>query len=135
MVPTFPRLLAGVDTDIPTALEGYLITSTATCYLDHTLRKAVFMACQIFAYAFRPMLVKPSLVPRDGWIALNWLVQARAPESRVTAVTVGHGSVTAFHGRVTAGHGRSRRVMAGSLSAGMHELSAPLRTRDAHNQL
>ena len=70
------RTGAGVDTDIPTALEGYFITSTATCYLDHTLRKALFMACQIFAYAFRPMLVKPSVVPRDGWIVLNWVIQA-----------------------------------------------------------
>eukprot|EP00291_Cryptomonas_curvata_P009497 CAMPEP_0172202744 /NCGR_PEP_ID=MMETSP1050-20130122/30849_1 /TAXON_ID=233186 /ORGANISM="Cryptomonas curvata, Strain CCAP979/52" /LENGTH=123 /DNA_ID=CAMNT_0012880783 /DNA_START=289 /DNA_END=657 /DNA_ORIENTATION=- len=65
----------GVDTDIPTQLEGYLISSTATCYVDHTLRKAAFMFCQIFAYAFRPMLVKPSVVPRDRWILLNWVVQ------------------------------------------------------------
>ena len=38
---------AGVDTDIPTRLEGYLISSTATCYVDHTLRKAAFMFCQV----------------------------------------------------------------------------------------
>lgn len=43
----FPLIAAGVDTDIPTALEGYLITSTATCYVDHTLRKAIFMLCQV----------------------------------------------------------------------------------------
>ena len=33
------------------------------------------MFFQIFAYAFRPMLVKPELVPKDKWIALNWAVQ------------------------------------------------------------
>jgi sphingolipid delta-4 desaturase len=65
----------GVDTDIPTELEGWFVTRTATCYADHTLRKAVYMFCQIFAYAFRPMLIKPELVPKDGWIALNWAVQ------------------------------------------------------------
>jgi len=65
----------GVDTDIPTQIEGWFITSTSMSYIDHTLRKAVFMFFQIFAYAFRPMLVKPSLVPKDKWIALNWAVQ------------------------------------------------------------
>jgi len=65
----------GVDTDIPTVLEGWLITKTSMSYVDHTVRKAVFMFFQIFAYAFRPMLVKPSLVPKDHWIVLNWVVQ------------------------------------------------------------
>jgi len=64
-----------IDTDIPTRLEGYVITDTAMGYVDHTVRKAAFMFFQIFAYALRPMLVKPDLVPKDGWIALNWLVQ------------------------------------------------------------
>lgn len=64
-----------MDTDIPTVLEGWLITRTSMGYVDHTVRKAVFMFFQIFAYAFRPMLVKPSLVPKDVWIVLNWVVQ------------------------------------------------------------
>jgi len=63
------------DTDIPTRLEGYVITDTAFGYVDHTARKAVFMFFQIFAYAFRPMLVKPALVPKDRWIVTNWVVQ------------------------------------------------------------
>ena len=65
----------GIDTDIPTELEAFLVTKTATSYVDHTLRKFVFMFCQIFAYAFRPMLVKPDLVPKDKWIVMNWAVQ------------------------------------------------------------
>jgi len=65
----------GIDTDIPTFIEGWLITSTSMSYWDHTLKKAVFMFFQIFAYAFRPMMVKPELVPKDQWIALNWAVQ------------------------------------------------------------
>ena len=43
--------------------------------VDHTVRKAVFMFFQIFAYAFRPMCIKPNLVPVDRWIVLNWAVQ------------------------------------------------------------
>jgi len=65
----------GVDTDIPTRLEAWMITSTSFGYLDHTLKKALFMFFQIFAYAFRPMLVKPELVPKDIWIASNWAFQ------------------------------------------------------------
>jgi len=65
----------GVDTDIPTWLEAKLITSTAFGYVDHTLRKLVFMFCQIFAYALRPCLSKPQLVPKDRWLCFNWAVQ------------------------------------------------------------
>jgi len=65
----------GIDTDIPTRLEGWLISDTATCYVDHTIRKAAFMFCQIFAYALRPMCIKPTLVPFDKWMLLNYIVQ------------------------------------------------------------
>jgi len=66
--------LDGVDTDIPTHLEAWIISGSATGYIDHTLRKFVFMFCQIFGYALRPMIVKPDLVPVDRWIVLNWVV-------------------------------------------------------------
>jgi len=65
----------GVDTDIPTALEAYLITGTSGSYVTHTAKKAVFMFCQIFAYAFRPMMVKPEVVPMDRWLLINWVSQ------------------------------------------------------------
>jgi len=64
-----------VDTDIPTALEGWCITKTSLGYADHTLRKAVFVFFQILAYAFRPMLVKPGLIARDRWLLCNWTAQ------------------------------------------------------------
>jgi len=64
------------DTDVPTRWECYVITDTVCGYIDHTLRKAIFMFGQIFAYALRPMLVKPEVVPiGDPFLALNWLVQ------------------------------------------------------------
>jgi len=64
-----------VDADIPTYLEGYVITKSSFGYVDHTFRKAFFMFFQIFAYALRPMFVKPNLVTPDKWFALNWTVQ------------------------------------------------------------
>jgi len=65
----------GIDTDIPTAIEGWLITSTTGSYIEHTVKKALFMFCQIFAYALRPMIVKPDLVPVNKWLVINWVVQ------------------------------------------------------------
>lgn len=61
------------DTDIPTFMEGYVITRSTFGYVDHTIRKAIFMFFQIFAYALRPMIIKPNLVPLDKWILLNWV--------------------------------------------------------------
>jgi len=63
-----------IDTDIPTFLEGKLVTLTSMGYVDHCIRKALFMFVQIFAYALRPCLTKPDLVPFGGWLALNWVV-------------------------------------------------------------
>merc|ERR1711972_57 len=65
----------GVDTDIPTRFEGMIVTKTAFGYVDHTIRKAIFMFFQIFAYALRPCIMKPGLVPFDRWMFLNWFVQ------------------------------------------------------------
>ena len=64
----------GMDTDIPSAIEGLLVTGTALNYWDHSARKAVFMFFQIFGYALRPMFTKPDLVPFDKWIATNWAI-------------------------------------------------------------
>jgi len=100
----------GIDTDVPTALEGYLITQTSLNYVDHTLRKAVFMFLQIFAYALRPIFIKPDLVPIDGWVICNFAVCATF--DYLILVTVGwHGVLylllsTFFAGSIhpTAGH-------------------------------
>merc|ERR1712032_80947 len=65
----------GIDTDIATRLEAYLITGTSFGYIDHTIRKSIFMFFQIFGYALRPMMIKPEVVKYDGWLALNWAIQ------------------------------------------------------------
>ncbi|CAE8721602.1 unnamed protein product [Polarella glacialis] len=81
-LPTFPldgptryQGVDGVDCDIPTRLEGWLVTTTATGYWDHAARKVIFMFFQIFAYALRPVMVKPDLVTNDRWMLLNYAVQ------------------------------------------------------------
>jgi len=63
----------GEDSDLPTWLEGWAVTATACCYLDHVIRKAIFMFIQIFFYALRPMFIKPGVVPVDRWLAANWV--------------------------------------------------------------
>lgn len=65
------------DADLPSWLECWLVTGTVIGgYWDHTLRKAVFMFCQIFAYALRPMFVRPDMMPSgDPGLVYNWIVQ------------------------------------------------------------
>lgn len=65
-----------LDTDIPTPLEAYLVSGSATCYIDHCMRKIVFMLFHVFSYALRPVIMKPELVVWDKWVVLNWLAQA-----------------------------------------------------------
>ena len=65
----------GVDTDVPTRLEGWILTDTSMGYVDRTVRKGVFMFLQIFFYALRPTFIKPSLMTPDAWLALNYVLQ------------------------------------------------------------
>jgi len=63
------------DTDIPTALEVWVISGSAKGKIDHAIRKAIFLCLHIFAYALRPMLVQPHLIVLDYWVLLNWATQ------------------------------------------------------------
>jgi sphingolipid delta-4 desaturase len=98
------------DADIPTAAEGWLISTTATCYLDHCVRKALFMFFQIAAYAFRPLILNPNLLPPANWLALNWVVQFSFDAALVYAfgpmTMLYFGLSTFFAGSIhpTAGH-------------------------------
>jgi len=64
------------DADLPSLLECHLISgSVVGGYVDHTLRKVIFMFFQIFAYAFRPMFIKPEMMPyNDPYFYMNWMV-------------------------------------------------------------
>jgi sphingolipid delta-4 desaturase len=55
----------GIDTDLPTALEGRLLRTRP--------RKLVWMALQALFYAFRPLLVLPK--PPNRWEVANFIVQ------------------------------------------------------------
>ncbi|KAI8895471.1 fatty acid desaturase-domain-containing protein [Globomyces pollinis-pini] len=55
----------GVDTDLPTKIEGVLFSSF--------IGKIVFCFFQILFYALRPMFVK--LQPFTSWHAINWVFQ------------------------------------------------------------
>ncbi len=55
----------GVDTDLPTALEGKLLRTRG--------RKAVWMALQALFYAARPLIVLPKKPNR--WEVMNFIVQ------------------------------------------------------------
>jgi len=55
----------GVDTDLPTKIEGIFFTNVFT--------KLFFATCQILFYAIRPMAVKQQSFTK--WHAINWVVQ------------------------------------------------------------
>eukprot|EP00658_Telonema_sp_P-2_P022498 TRINITY_DN189_c0_g1_i13.p1 TRINITY_DN189_c0_g1~~TRINITY_DN189_c0_g1_i13.p1 ORF type:complete len:350 (+),score=47.29 TRINITY_DN189_c0_g1_i13:219-1268(+) len=57
----------GVDTDIPSKWEAKLTSNF--------VGKFCWLFCQIFAYAIRPGMIKPDLIPWDRWLVLNWVVQ------------------------------------------------------------
>lgn len=63
------------DTDLPSELEVWAVTKTATCRADHSARKGVYLLLQIFWYALRPVCMQPGLVKIDAWLVVNWAVQ------------------------------------------------------------
>jgi sphingolipid delta-4 desaturase len=65
----------GMDLDVPTRLEAYLITKASSSYPAHCFKKFLFCFFQILFYALRPSVLKPHRVPKDKWYALNFLFQ------------------------------------------------------------
>ena len=66
---------SSLDTDIPTNLECYLVTDSATCYADHCLRKALYISCYTLVYALRPVIVRPDVIKVDDLFLANVAVQ------------------------------------------------------------
>jgi len=64
-----------IDTDLPSRLEGILITSTSYCYCDRVVRKFLFVFFQIFAYALRPPCVNYSFPSCTWYLVLNAFAQ------------------------------------------------------------
>lgn len=63
------------DTDIATELECYLVSSSATCYIDHCFRKALYTSLYTFVYALRPVLVAPQVICYDRMFFTNLAAQ------------------------------------------------------------
>jgi sphingolipid delta-4 desaturase len=55
----------GIDTDIPSRLEGKIVRGPLT--------KAVWACCQILTYALRPVFIKPQQLTRMH--VYNWIAQ------------------------------------------------------------
>lgn len=55
----------GIDTDVPTAREAN--------FFRGTFLKTIWVFCQIFFYALRPMFIKQ--LPPNRWMLLNWMTQ------------------------------------------------------------
>jgi len=68
--------VAGVDTDLPSEWETWIVSGSATCKLDHSLRKLAYMTLHVFAYSLRPLFVNRLLFPVNAWVAFNFGVQA-----------------------------------------------------------
>lgn len=65
-----------LDTDIPTSWECYLVSDSATCYLDHCLRKAVYLSMYTVVYAVRPLILHPKIALKlDFMLCLNIVTQ------------------------------------------------------------
>lgn len=64
------------DTDIPSSWECYLVSHSATCRVDHALRKMVYLSIYILFYALRPLVLRPDIFKwSDEWFMINTLVQ------------------------------------------------------------
>jgi sphingolipid delta-4 desaturase len=64
----------GMDLDVPTPLEAWFITRSSGSYVAHTVKKFLFCFFQIFFYALRPTIMKPSRLPKDRWLVLNYTI-------------------------------------------------------------
>ena len=64
-----------LDTDIPSELECWLISYSATCYLDHVLRKALYLSMYTVIYALRPVIMRPEVMKYDYWFFANLVAQ------------------------------------------------------------
>lgn len=65
----------GVDTDLPTALESWLVVGSAYSYADRCLRKTLYLSVYLCVYAVRPLLVSTSQPPLSWWVVANGAMQ------------------------------------------------------------
>ena len=67
--------IQGIDTDLPSQWESWIVSRTATSKIDHAFRKLIFMAFHVLSYALRPLLVNQTLFPINQWVVFNFIAQ------------------------------------------------------------
>ena len=70
------RLGQELDTDIPSELECWLVSYSAMCYLDHVVRKTLYLSMYTVVYALRPVIMRPEVMQYDYWFWANLGAQA-----------------------------------------------------------
>lgn len=68
-----------VDTDLPTHLEGLIVSNPRLGRVLHCVCKALFLCFQLTFYAVRPLVVRPETYVQtmsDPWLAANTIGQA-----------------------------------------------------------
>jgi len=67
----------GLDTDVPSETEAWLVVHSATGYVDRCVRKTLYLAVYLAVYAVRPLLVCTSPPPAlTRWSVANAALQA-----------------------------------------------------------
>lgn len=64
-----------LDCDIPTNFECFWISYSSLNYVDHCLRKALYLSMYTVVYAVRPLLLHPEIFRADAWFATNVVCQ------------------------------------------------------------
>lgn len=67
-----------IDADIPTYIEGWVVSHCSNNYVLHCLMKALFLFFQLAFYAIRPIVVRPETyftAAKDPWLTINSIVQ------------------------------------------------------------
>ena len=67
--------VVGVDTDLPTAWEAWLVSDSCNAYGDRCLRKALYLSVYLLIYALRPLIVSENKPDITCWVYANWLIQ------------------------------------------------------------
>lgn len=69
------KLGQDADTDLPTDFECWLVSYTSFCYIDHCVRKTLYLTVYTLIYALRPVIIRPDIMKLDKWFFMNVTAQ------------------------------------------------------------
>ena len=64
-----------IDCDLPTPTESYLVSFSSTCYIDHVIRKTLYLSTYTLFYALRPIITHPEIFRFDNYCLANTSLQ------------------------------------------------------------